>query len=63
MKNDFLKYSAMATQMIVIIGGGVLLGRWLDNKYHIESHAWTLTFAIISVVVAMYTTIKDLLKK
>lgn len=53
----------MATQMAIIIGGGVFLGKWLDDKYHIDSHAFTLTFAISSVALAMYMVIKDLLKK
>lgn len=63
MKNSFLRYSGMATQMAITIVLGVFLGRWLDEKSGGESKVWTLTLSIFSVVAAMYFAIKDLMKK
>jgi hypothetical protein len=53
----------MATQMAVTIGLGVWGGLKLDEKFPNKAHAWTLTFSLISVIVAMYFAIKDLMKK
>lgn len=61
--NAFIKYSSMAIQMAVTIGLGVWGGLKLDEKFPNKAHAWTLTFSLISVIVAMYFAIKDLMKK
>lgn len=61
--NPFLKYTSMATQMAVTIGLGVWGGLKLDEKFPNKAHGWTLTFSLISVIVAMYFAIKDLMKK
>lgn len=61
--NSFLRFSGMAFQMAATIGLGVWGGIQLDKKFPNDAHAWTLTLSLLSVGVAMYMVIKDLLKK
>jgi len=61
--SDFARYSNMGIQMlaIILIGvyGGIKLDGWLHNKFKL----FTIVFTILSVFIAMYHAIKDLLKK
>lgn len=61
--NAFLRFSGMAIQMAITIGLGVWGGIQLDKKFPNNAHAWTLSLSLVSVGVAMYMVIKDLLKK
>lgn len=61
--NAFLRFSGMAFQMAATIGLGVWGGIQLDKKFPNNAHAWTLSLSLISVGIAMYMVIKDLLKK
>lgn len=60
--NFYVKYSAMAFQMAVIIGlgtfGGYKLDKWLGLKFNI----FTIVLALISVAAAIYFAVKDLMK-
>lgn len=60
--NNYAKYSSMAFQMgIIVFGGsygGVLLDRYLNWKFPV----FTVTFSILSVIIAVYFFIRDLLK-
>lgn len=59
--NAILRYTGMAMQMMVIIVAGALGGMWLDGHFK-TSEAWfTGGLTILSVIVAMYTAVKDLL--
>lgn len=60
--NGFLRYAGMATQMAVVIGLGVWAGRKLDHFYPNEMGVWTLVLSVISVFLAVYLVIRDLLK-
>jgi uncharacterized membrane protein YfcA len=53
----------MCTQMAITILIGVWGGRKLDEKFPRDFPLFTLICAIVSVVVAIYFVIKDLLKK
>lgn len=63
--NDIAKYGSMATFMAVIIGGGTLGGRWLDNHYPISEKipVFTLVLSLVSVCAAMWYFIRDFIKK
>lgn len=61
--NAFLRYTSMCTQMAITILIGVWGGRKLDEKFPRDFPLFTLVCAIVSVVVAIYFVIKDLLKK
>jgi len=59
---NFLQYSGMAFQL----GATIFLGAWggtrLDAYFGFEKHILTGVLTILSVVVAVYFAIKDLIK-
>jgi len=60
---SYARYSSLAFQMFAIIGlgifGGVKLDQWLGMGFPV----FTVLLSIISVAAAIYTAIKDLIKK
>jgi F0F1-type ATP synthase assembly protein I len=58
--NAILRYSGMAVQMGVTIGGGVWLGKWLDQRMATSKPWFTLALALFAVLIAMYNVIRDL---
>ena len=54
----FMKYSSMATQMIVIIGGASWGGFKLDNYWH-TLPVFTVILSLSGVGLAIYFSIKD----
>ena len=60
--NSILRYSGMGLQM----GAIMLLGAWggmqIDKHYAIKNSIFTATLTILAVVIAVYLTIKDLIK-
>lgn len=61
--NSFLKYSGMATQMIVIILVGVFGGMKADEYFGNETPYLTAIFTVLSVFLSIYFVIKDFIKK
>jgi len=61
--NNYARYSSIALQMLVIIilgvGGGVLLDRWIGWKFPV----FTVLLSLISVSTAIYVAVKDFIKK
>jgi F0F1-type ATP synthase assembly protein I len=61
--NNYAKYSSIAMQMLVIIligvFGGVKIDEWLDLSIPL----FTVLLSLLSVIIAIYTVVKDLLKK
>ena len=60
--NPYLKYSSIAMQMAIIIVGGTFGGKWLDSFIDIKFPVFTLVFSILSVFLAVYYAIKDIIK-
>lgn len=60
--NAFIRYSGMATQMAAIIVAGALGGIQLDKYLQTETPWFTGGLTILSVILAMYFAIKDLMK-
>lgn len=60
--NDYAKYSSIAFQMVAIILLGTFLGVKLDDWLSINKPVFTLLFSVISVILAIYYVVKDLLK-
>lgn len=61
--NKYLKFTSVAFQMIFIIAGGALLGRFLDGE---EGNIYTIVLSLSGVVIGMYLVIKealDMMKK
>jgi ATP synthase protein I len=61
--NTYVKYSAIAMQMGLIIGAGMFGGVQLDKITTWEFPLFTLIFSLGSVVLAIYIAIKDFIKK
>ena len=60
--NSFIRYSAMATQMAVIIGASVWGGLKLDESFSTRP-IFVVILSLVGVSAAMYFVIKDLIKK
>jgi len=61
--NAYARYSSIAIQMLVIILAGVFGGRELDKLLDWNFPVFTLVLTILAVFLAIYTVIKDLLRK
>jgi F0F1-type ATP synthase assembly protein I len=59
--NAYLKYSGLAFQMGFIILIGTLAGQQLDERYASERPYFTIFLALLSIFVALYVSLKDLL--
>lgn len=60
--NSLLKYSGMGLQMAAIMLLGAWGGMQLDRYYKIHNSIFTATLTILGVVIAVYLTVKDLIK-
>ena len=60
--NSYAKYSSIALQMLVIILLGIWGGVKLDGLVSFQFPLFTVLFSFISVGLAIYVVIKDLLK-
>ena len=60
--NAYAKYSAMAIQMAVIIGGGSFGGYKLDEYYKNTTPIFTIILSLVSIGLAMYIVLKDFIK-
>ncbi len=61
--NNYVKYSSIAMQMLVIILLGVYGGYKLDELLNIKFPVFTIILSLISVSLAIYVAIKDFIKK
>lgn len=59
---DYAKYSSIALQMLTIILIGVFGGIKLDEWLNLGFPVFTLILTLLSVILAIYYIIKDLLK-
>lgn len=60
--NNYAKYSSIAFQMLAIILLGVWGGIKLDEWIKFEFPVFTVVLSMVSVVLAIYYVVKDLLK-
>ncbi len=60
-QKNFLGYSALAGQMLVIIVVGVYGGLKLDSWVDVGFPVFTLLLSLVSVAFAIYYAIKDFL--
>jgi len=61
--NNYARYSGMGFQMLAIILLGVFGGMKLDQWLGLEYPVFVVIFATLSVILAIYTAVKDFLKK
>jgi F0F1-type ATP synthase assembly protein I len=60
--NAILRYTGLATQMMVIVVACALAGIWLDGHFTTEIPWFTGVLTVFGVVASMYTAVKDLLR-
>lgn len=60
--NTYLKFSALAFQMGVLITLAALGGKWLDEKQGNEKPIWTLVFILIAIFASLYQIIRAVIK-
>lgn len=58
--NDFARFSGMAFEMLVIIGGMTWGAVWLDKQTGTEIPWFTIILPPLSVIIAVLMIIKDL---
>lgn len=61
--NNYAKYSGIAVQMLAIILLGVFGGYKLDQWLNMSFPVFTILLSLLSVFFAIYSVVKDLLKK
>ena len=61
--NAYARYSSLAVQMMVIIVVGTFGGFRLDNYLGWNFPVFTIVLSLLSVGIAIWYAIKDLLKK
>jgi len=59
---NYAKYSGIAFQMAAVIFIGTWGGYKLDAYFNFENHILTIILSLLSVVIAIYSVIKDFLK-
>jgi len=59
--DDFIRYSSLGIEMIVIMGIGVFAGVKIDQWLHLGFPAFTLVLMILSVIGAIYHAIRKFL--
>ncbi len=52
----------MAFQMAVVIGGGVLLGKYLDQKFPQTLPIFTIVMSLLAVFIAIFQVIREVIK-
>lgn len=60
--DSYARYSGLAVQMAVIIGGGCYGGYKLDAYFHNDKPVYTIILSLVSIALAMYVVLKDLIK-
>ena len=61
--NSWARYTGMAVQMIVIIVVMTFAGVKLDARRESETPVFTLILSLLGVFAAIYTVIKDFIRK
>ncbi|MEO6758135.1 MAG: AtpZ/AtpI family protein [Saprospiraceae bacterium] len=60
--NATAKYSGMAFQLFGACLVGVLLGRWLDARMHLERPLWAVSLTVLFMLAALYALYRQLLR-
>jgi hypothetical protein len=61
--DEFIRYSNLGFEMMVIIAAGTFLGYKTDQWMNNEFKGFTLAFLILSVIGSIFYAIRNLLKK
>ena len=59
---NYAKYTSLAIEMAVIIGGAVWLGNYLDEKWQNERPYMTIFLSLFGIFAALYLVIRSVKK-
>jgi F0F1-type ATP synthase assembly protein I len=59
----YARYSGLAFQMIIIILGTTWIGTKLDKLFDWGTPVFTIVLSLLGVFTAIYTTLRDFIKK
>ena len=59
--NATAKYGGMALQLFGACLAGVFIGRWLDERMHLERPLWAVFLTIFFMIGALYALYRQLL--
>ncbi len=59
---NFIRFTALAFQMIGAIGFFSWLGYYLDDKYNSKTPWWTIGLSLFGVFISLYVVIREVLK-
>jgi len=57
------RYSGLVFEMLGIIALGTFLGHKIDSNRDSEFPLWTLILALLSMAIALYGVLKDLIRR
>jgi len=60
--NDYLRYSGLGIQLIVLLLAGMWLGDWVDGKAANSKPWFTILFTLLGLGGGLYQLLRDLLK-
>ncbi|MDT0620531.1 AtpZ/AtpI family protein [Croceitalea vernalis] len=60
--NTYARFSGIAFQMIVIIGGGTYLGVFLDEKFPNKHSIYTVICSLFAVLISIYFVVRQIMK-
>jgi hypothetical protein len=61
-QNPYLRFTAIAMQMGVIIAAGTYGGVWLDEKYSDGGNLYTVILSLTSVFASLYHVYREIIK-
>jgi len=59
---SFFKYFTLGFQILATVLLGVIIGQWLDRKFHVENNWFTIGFSLLMIIVAMIQVVRTILK-
>lgn len=57
--NKFVRFSGLAFEMGIIIGGGTYGGVYLDRYFELETPVFTIILSLFSVFASLYLVVKQ----
>ena len=57
--NKFVRFSSLAFEMGIIIGGGTYGGVYLDRYFELETPVFTIILSLFSVFASLYLVVKQ----
>jgi F0F1-type ATP synthase assembly protein I len=61
--NSYIKHSSLTIQMTAIIAAGTFFGDYLDVKNDSDIPIYTIIFSLVSIFLALYWVLKNIVKK